>query len=189
MILLAVGLWRAHDYRVDQILEQSNARLAESEKARQVKLQEIGRIRGVLEASQRERERMRENIRTLEQSLSEANIQPPEKVKTIYVDRVEYVPKVEYKKVYGFTLNLRRMYSDYIKEDQTFEENVKRIIGEYDALKIIYDHDLADLRNTRDKLARIARRRFSLVVGPSVTFGMDGKVRWGVGLTLGYRLF
>lgn len=187
-ILLALSLWRAHDYQVDQIIEKSNALLMVSEQKRQLKLQEIGRLRGVLEASQRDRELMRANILEMEKRLTEAKIQPPEMIKTVYVDRVEYVPKVEYQKVYDFTLNLRRMYSEYIRDDQTFEENVERIIGEYDALKIIYDHDLRDLQRTRDRLARIARRRFSLVVGPAVTVGVNGDLRFGFSLCFGYRI-
>ncbi len=109
---------------------------------------------------------------------------PVDKIKTITVEKIEYVPKTEYIKVVeAFTLSQAfvEKYQKYVNLDLPLEKNMEKIINDFEKEK-------KQLISDRDRLAKLAKRKFVIGVGVTGTIDFKGEFHYGIGVFAGYRI-
>jgi len=117
-----------------------------------------------------------------------AKIKPLERVKTIYIDKVKYVTKLKYRQLWDFSLNIKTNFDKYIEKDKEDDLITSNIITNYKNLNLKNEQIQTEYLQDISKLRSKVRRRFNISVGAGIVTGLDGNLKLGFGLFLGYRI-
>lgn len=162
--------------KVDRIIKNSNKKIAKYDK-------QINTLIG-------ENNTLNEQKKKILKEIEELKKNPPikvvtiDKIKTIVVDKIEYVSKIEYEVLYrAFTLSeeFLKKYQKYVDLDKPIEKNMEKIIDDFEKEK-------KQLISDRDRLAKLAKRRFVIGIGGTALVDFRGDMHYGLGVFAGYRI-
>lgn len=185
-VLVLVGIL-LHDACAWRSVEKSEAALRVASGVAERASIEAAEVRGELTRQSAEKAKMIVAIRALEAQEPKVVIKPVEKLKTVTVEKIEYVPKVEYvtlEKSCQFSLAIREKYSEYLDFTLSVDENVARLVKTSQADAAAQKKVIEQLKIDKIKLEKFARRRWSLVAGG----GVNHQGTFGPQITLGIRI-
>ena len=110
------------------------------------------------------------------------NFKPKEKIKTITVEKIKYVEKIEYDKLYDFSKEIKEKFSLYLKLDKDANWNVEKIITGFE--NIIKEKD--GIINAQKRIISLKKvpRKWGLYFG----FGYTSSEHFAFNVSIGYRI-
>jgi len=100
-------------------------------------------------------------------------VKEPGKVDTIIVDRVEYVPKIEYVKIYQLDIALKNALMEYINIDIAEQDTTDSIISKLEGVDKQREKQIKDLKDERDFYYKKAKKRSFLGIGVALAVTYD----------------
>lgn len=106
-----------------------------------------------------------------------------QKIKTVVINKTEYVPKEEYIILYDFTKELKEKFSLYIEADKNSDWNIGRIITGFENIVEEQKKNISDQEEIITRLKK-KNRKWGLYAG----FGITGNGDFELNLSIGYRI-
>jgi hypothetical protein len=131
---------------------------------------------------------LKEKIKEIEQRSDRITVTTLEKVETIYVDRIEYVPKVEFITLYEklqIQNELRKKIQEYLALDEKAQINVEATLTNLHAQLLKQEEMINHLTGWRNNAVR-KRKRFAVVAGFGGGITARGHGYIGLQVTAGY---
>lgn len=143
--------------------------------------EKIAALKRQTDAIQIEKEKLLSEIADLGNQIVEAA--EPAQIKTVIAEKVEYVPKTEYVKVYNnamFSGEIIEKYTRFAQQDKELQQVNLQAVE-------VYETHIGDQQLTIEKLSKIAKRKWHISVGPVAGIGTRGFFA-GIGIGLMYTV-
>ena len=105
------------------------------------------------------------------------------KIKTIYINKIEYVPLEEYNILYNFTKELRENFSLYITANKDSDLETDKIIAGFEKIVEGQNETISD----QEKIIKILKRK-SRKWGLYIGYGVNVMGEFSLNLSIGYRI-
>lgn len=189
-ILAAVVLYFLYsgflpDTEVLRVLEESNSKLLEKERKIRALKCEIIQQEKAISILQEEKKTLAGEIDSVSKQIASRS---PYQVETLTFNDKEWVPKKDYQSLFQLTLILKSKTERYINLDLKVETQTDELLSKYKNIDTIRVDQVDGLVKDRNKIARLKRKRFSLVFGPGIHYRPGGNITFGISLTFGFVL-
>jgi len=189
----------ASDTRAAKIKAESEKQLKEYRVQVDMLTSNIKYQVGIVEAKQIELDKKTISLG----SLSAANkellklVDKPAVVRWIEVDKEKWVPKTSYEECYlalGGVQQEVYMTKESLTLCLSISESKDQIIKDQEARFTLCSEQVVALEKTRDKLARLASRKFTVAIGPFIGYRWDAvskkpELSYGIGIVIGKKIW